>query len=352
MNWLRVFILNFRYKPLRDGRTDRPGRNDVADISQRLVRPIVSTADSDERQMGVEAAPFPLLPRPRLLPRRSLDGPPPAPAYGQLAPTLAALLWILEWRLRSSLRANRRPHTSHAKGFSPVWVRKCVVRWSERLNDRVHTRHWNGFCPVWILTCRVSSSLRENLRSHRSTGHTCVRSEAGRPPTDNGWSSPLGPATGGDASAAVATTLQCDSPMQGVCATVSLGSALDRSATGDKWWCSTTTGKLIVVVCGDIGNGWSTLVVGGSMNIPVVRMLATIRSDTDPTISGVEAGDVLANRLVVVGDGQTGPADDWLASWNRMKPPVSTDWGGIEVGCFADDTTSPSSNTKAVSSGS
>ena len=61
----------------------------------------------------------PLPPPPPPPPPRSLDD-----EYGHAPPLpAAARVWIFEWRLRSSLRANRRPHTSHANGFSPVWVR-------------------------------------------------------------------------------------------------------------------------------------------------------------------------------------------------------------------------------------
>jgi len=48
-------------------------------------------------------------------------------------------VWMRAWRERSSLRENRRPHWSHANGFSPVCVRWWVVRWSDLLNDRLHT---------------------------------------------------------------------------------------------------------------------------------------------------------------------------------------------------------------------
>lgn len=55
------------------------------------------------------------------------------------------LWWILACLLRSSLRANLRPHSAQANGFSPVCVRMCVVRWSLRLKLRMQMRHWNGF---------------------------------------------------------------------------------------------------------------------------------------------------------------------------------------------------------------
>jgi len=81
-------------------------------------------------------------------------------------------------------------------------------------------------------------------------------------------------------------------------------------------------------------------------------MLAAIRSDTDPTSSGVEAGNVLANELTPVDDGHAETADDCpAASRKRTKPPVSAGWGGSERVLPA-DMPSPSSSTNADNSGS
>lgn len=86
------------------------------------------------------------------------------------------LWWIFACLFRSSLRANLRPHSPQAKGFSPVCVRMCVVRWSLRLKLRIQMRHWNGFWPVCTRTCRVSSSEREKRRSQPSAGQAYGRS--------------------------------------------------------------------------------------------------------------------------------------------------------------------------------
>lgn len=86
---------------------------------------------------------------------------------------------ILLCLFRSSLRANFRPHSPQANGFSPVCVRMCVVRWSLRLKLRMQIRHWNGFWPVCTRTWRVSSSEREKRRSQPSAGHTYGRSCGG-----------------------------------------------------------------------------------------------------------------------------------------------------------------------------
>lgn len=89
------------------------------------------------------------------------------------------LWWILACLLRSSLRANLRPHSVQANGFSPVCVRMCVVRWSLRLKLRMQMRHWNGLWPVCTRTWRVSSSEREKRRSQPSAGQAYGRSCGG-----------------------------------------------------------------------------------------------------------------------------------------------------------------------------
>lgn len=49
--------------------------------------------------------------------------PPPLDAGRRPPPPFPPPRWCtLAWRLRSSDRANRRPHTSHPNGFSPVCV--------------------------------------------------------------------------------------------------------------------------------------------------------------------------------------------------------------------------------------
>lgn len=89
------------------------------------------------------------------------------------------LWWILVCLLRSSLRANLRPQSLQANGFSPVCVRMCVVRWSLRLKLRMQMRHWNGFWPVCMRTWRVSSSDREKRRLQPSAGQAYGRSCSG-----------------------------------------------------------------------------------------------------------------------------------------------------------------------------
>ena len=81
--------------------------------------------------------------------------------------------WTFPWRLRSSDRANRRPHVSHRNGFSkhlnsvkiyfssrsslpPVCVRMCVVKWSDLENARAQILHWNGLSPVCIRICLIT----------------------------------------------------------------------------------------------------------------------------------------------------------------------------------------------------
>ena len=132
---------------------------------------------------------------------------------------LRAFWCTFPWRLRSSDRANRRPHVSQEKGFSrmiewtlcgcvseidgdrlpPVCVRICVVRWSEREKARAQILHWNGLSPVWMRMCLkeqrreamqndekqdvflylVNSSDRENRLGQFSTGHENGRSWTG-----------------------------------------------------------------------------------------------------------------------------------------------------------------------------